>query len=65
MGIGEVWVVIFIIAFAGITLYSKYAKDEDKWDFFPALVVSILWPLTFILFVLVACWDLWNMVMRR
>lgn len=65
MGIGEIWGIIFVIVFAVIMLYSIQAKDDDKWNFPNALVVSILWPLFFILFALAACWDLWNMLTRR
>ena len=65
MGIGEIWSIIFVIVFAVIMLYSIQAKDEDKWDFPNTLVVSIFWPLFFILLALAACWDLWNMLTRR
>lgn len=61
MSMGEIYAAIFVLVFYGINLYSRYADEKNKWDFAPALLVALFWPLAVLLFIFCLLWDLYNL----
>lgn len=62
MGIGEFWILGFMLTNIGLTL--QVYRTRKQWGFINILLMSLLWPVFLLLLILAVCGDLFDLIIR-